>query len=224
MKQEIIDQLRAELHDTHYCKIDFERDIEILQDYDGPFFWIVRENGTSIRLVDAAEMLEMKNNQTIRFTLFRDKYAPIFWITHWNEPVKYFYYDGLKLQNIEKDDVRNIWDALFSRFYKVLGCEYFSEKTMCNSKLPIRYASEATKQRMNEALEFAESISDNSLKNCIERLSKHNRFAIEHNIIVYSDLADYSFGWEERINGECKMNGGIIYHQDKDNNHWQIHT
>lgn len=49
MKKEIINQMRDELYDTKSCQHDFEKyDVEALAKTNEPFFWMVRELGTTL--------------------------------------------------------------------------------------------------------------------------------------------------------------------------------
>ena len=217
--------MRAELNDTKFCKSDFEYDLKALDGYDGPFFWMVRQNGTSLQRVGASEMLKWKENQGMRFQLFRDKNCVIASIMYWNEPnTKYFYYDGLSLMCVEKDNIPEILDALFTSFFQNMVEEFRDEYDIRDKALEITYASEDTEKKVNEALKFAESMKDESLKNCLENLSRHWRSSDNHVIQIYNDFDPNSFGWAEVVNGKCIMNGGLIYHGYKENNHWQIHT
>lgn len=102
-----------------------------------------------------------------------------------------------------------------------------------------------TEGKLDEALKYAESIKDNSLKDCIDRLKKveenykNNGTSIETEITT--DFAPYSFYFVRRnSNGEFNGNGGIIFHGAHDNGGdggsptfsvnltpttgWQIHT
>lgn len=225
MVQKIIEQMTAELNDTRFCKSDFEYDLKSLNGYDGPFFWMVRQNGTSLQLIGASEMLKWKECQGMRFQMFRDKNWAIASIMYWNEPnTKYFYYDGISMVSVTKEDIPVIWDALFSSFLNMVIEEHQDEYNIKDEPLDIEYASEETEKRMKEAMKLAEGMQDTSLQACLDNLSKHWRSSDNHVIQIYNDFAKHSFGWSEIINGKCVMNGGLIYHDYKKNDHWQIHS
>lgn len=94
-----------------------------------------------------------------------------------------------------------------------------------------------TEGKLDEALKYAESIKDTSLKNCLSRLDYDN---IEADVMV--DFAPYSFYFvrKNKETGEYRSNGGIIFHGKHDNggdggsptfsvnltpcNGWQTHT
>lgn len=49
MIAEVIEQMRKELYDTHFCISDFEKyDLKELENTNEPFFWLVRDGGTSL--------------------------------------------------------------------------------------------------------------------------------------------------------------------------------
>ena len=71
-----------------------------------------------------------------------------------------------------------------------------------------------TRGSLDAALIYAETIQDDSLKECLERLGKYNEF-IE--ILIYSDPAPYSFYFvkEDKYKGYLG-DGGIIFHGNHD--------
>lgn len=49
MIAEVIEQMRKELYDTHFCISDFEKyDLKELENTSEPFFWLVRDGGTNL--------------------------------------------------------------------------------------------------------------------------------------------------------------------------------
>ncbi|KAB4444768.1 DUF4120 domain-containing protein [Bacteroides thetaiotaomicron] len=87
----------------------------------------------------------------------------------------------------------------------------------------------------DQVVQYAESIKDTSLQNCMERLK-----AWEKNpdrpceIELYHDWAPYSFGFTQRYpDGSRGIVGGLLYHGSPDESFavqltpfkgWQIHT
>lgn len=50
------------------------------------------------------------------------------------------------------------------------------------------------------------------------------RMAVDHEIWIYEE-GGMSFYFEERMNGERVMNGGIIFHKESTGNgRWSVHT
>ncbi|WP_455674192.1 DUF4120 family protein [Phocaeicola sp.] len=96
-------------------------------------------------------------------------------------------------------------------------------KIMCN------------REYYDKAVQYAESMNDTSLQNCLERLK-----AWEQNpnrpceIEIYYDSAPYCFGFTQRYpDGRCGIVGGVLYHGSPDQSFavqlepfkgWQIHT
>lgn len=74
---------------------------------------------------------------------------------------------------------------------------------------------DCTNGELDKVLQFAESIKDNSLKNCLERLDwPHHNIEAE----VFMDFAPKSFYFvRKRKDGSMAGNGGIIYHGQHDN-------
>ena len=226
MKQEILDKMAAEVYNTRFCQSDFEHDLKSLEHYDGPFLWLVRINGTSLRKIDMSEIFSWKNCEATRFQLFRYMDFPICDFVHWNKSkaVKFFYYDGYALLQVTKDDIVGIWHSVFSKFYGLMKDEYKSEYIICNKPLEIRYASEEVGKCITDVLRVANDMSDNSLQQCFDLLSHYLRNATNHYIMIYKDSLKYSFGFTEYVNGERRMSGGIIFDECRIGGYWQIHT
>ena len=71
-----------------------------------------------------------------------------------------------------------------------------------------------TQGKLQEQLEFAKTISDNSLQEVIDNFKRreqdYDRGKMEYSI--YTDFAPRSFEFAATIDGQFWMNGGIIYH------------
>lgn len=103
-----------------------------------------------------------------------------------------------------------------------------------------------TNGKLVEALIYARSINDDSLIECLSRLMQWNDNVLVNrpdskvDIVIGCDFAPYSFNFAQMVDGECRTNGGIIFHGKHDNggdgsaptfsvsltpcNGWQIHT
>jgi hypothetical protein len=94
-----------------------------------------------------------------------------------------------------------------------------------------------TEGKLEEQLQFAASINDNSLKDCLMRMfAVESRQKVEHHI--YPDWAKRSFAFGRyREDGTLALNGGIIYHGSPNEGYqeggsvqiepsygWQTHT
>ena len=82
---------------------------------------------------------------------------------------------------------------------------------------------------------YAESISDESLQKCLERLEKWEQNPNRPcEITLSKDFAPYSFGFAEHYpDGSTGIVGGVLYHGNPDESFavqlepfhgWQIHT
>lgn len=87
----------------------------------------------------------------------------------------------------------------------------------------------------DKVVQYAKSINDKTLENCLERLKqweKNENRPCE--IELYYDHAPYSFGFRERYpDGNIGIVGGLLYHGNPDESFavimerfhgWSIHT
>jgi hypothetical protein len=97
-----------------------------------------------------------------------------------------------------------------------------------------------TNGKLDEALKFAETMKDESLKECINGLKRVEELHPEVETTVCCDFAPHSFYFERYENEKFRGNGGIIYHGKHDGfgsgsaptfsvcleptQGWQIHT
>lgn len=229
MKQEIIDQMQAKLGCGAWAVKDFEIDKEYLADYDGKFFWMSRENGTSLSKIDmdhiAQAITDSKNDraEANRIAWFQDFYLFMGAVSYWSDPnAKLFYCDGNSLVETDLDNAKRIYEELLARLYREVCRDYKFEHRMANKRLPIKLRCKISK--LKESLYYAESIGDTSLLDCLHRLRKYRRAAVSHCIEIYSDFTKHGFGFVELINGKYHLNGGIIMHDYMKVNRWNIHT
>lgn len=100
---------------------------------------------------------------------------------------------------------------------------------------------DCTNGKLQEALEYANSIGNATLQNCLDNL---DRFDVNNNAEteIYTDFAPKSFYFVRKKDGIFWGNGGIIFHGNHDNGgdggyptfsvsldgnteaRWQIHT
>ena len=83
--------------------------------------------------------------------------------------------------------------------------------------------TDLTEGKLDEALKYAESIKDNSLQKCIDRLKSYeiqrDYRADPIETTITNDFAPYSFYFVRfnKYNKEFRGNGGIIFHGKHDN-------
>lgn len=229
MKQEIIDLMQSNLGSGTWAYKDFEIDKAHLENYDGPFFWSSRENGTSLTKLDIDHINRMVRNEnpnlaeTNRFCLFQDFYVFLNVVLYWSEMnANLFYYNGNVLMKVNQGQAKEIYRDVLTPVYHELKREFMHEYKMANKKLPIKFTCPLSK--VKEALSYAESIGDTSLLDCLHRLRTYKRNAIDQYIEIGSDFTKHGFVFAELRNGECRMNGGIILHDYMKENRWSIHT
>jgi hypothetical protein len=70
-----------------------------------------------------------------------------------------------------------------------------------------------TEGKLQEQLDYAESIKDSSLERCIKNLLIDEGLEIR----IVNDFAPRSFEFAKYRNGNYVSNGGIIWHGDHDN-------
>ena len=227
MKQEIIEKLRAELFDGSYCHSDFEKyDVPALEASEEPFFWLAYEYGTSMVRIGVTSINSFFESEKMRIAMFQDSFTPIGSITYYKtyEKKKCFYWDGYTLQEVSIEDVAAIYNRLTDKIYKEMCEKYAVELEVANKPLEIRFSTPEQEQRYKEVLKYAEELEDESLSNCVFRLSQWRRCAVNQYIRIGYDFADKSFSFVDMINDEPNINGGIIYSSYSKQNRWSIHT
>lgn len=226
-KQELIAAMRNEIYDGNLCKSDLENyDVKDIEKSAEPFLWSVRPTGTTLQFVGTSRMTELFSEERCRMMIFRDRLCPIDCITYdfgYGDKTKFFYWDGLSLFRIQRDEVEevflNLWSAEIER-QKMLHKDEFD---VCTKPLPVHIM--CGPQKYEEALNRASELGDSSLKECIERLTLWTRLAVDHKIEIRSDFSKYSFTFCEFVNGEPRLCGGIIYSESASNGqHWSMHT
>lgn len=227
MDNKFIEQMRAELYDTRLCRSDFEKyDVEELKENTEPFFWMVREHGTTLLKIGASEIVRWFSNECCRFDMFRNPDAPFGYISYYSnyEHLKIFYWDGLDLRRITMQDAANIYDNLVTPMWEQKIQQYPKEYKMRNQPLEIRFMSEETEKRYQADLLYAQGLDDTSLQDCVNRLSHWCRKAVDHYISISSDFTEHGYCFCEMVNGEPRINGGIIMSQYAEKNRWSTHT
>ena len=229
MRQEIIDIMQANLGSGNWAYKDFEMDKELLENYDGQFFWMSRENGTSLSKLDINHIKRIVRNEnsnqaeTNRILWFQDFYVFMSSTMYWNGPKEnLFYYNGNVMMEINQNQAKEIYRDILTPVYHELKREFRHEYEMANKKLPMKFTCPLS--RVKEALYYAESMGDTSLLDCLHRLRKYRRCAINQHIRIGSDFTKHVFTFAEIVNGDCRLFGGIIMHDYMKDNRWSIHT
>lgn len=225
MKEEVINLMRKELYATQFCQSDFEKyDLNALKGTNEPFLWLVREHGTTLQMIGPTTIYKLLQSESARLELMRNKYAILASILYWNgNSNKYFYWDGYELKAVGQNKIQEIFDNIWGKEIAGLSEKYPKEANVANKPLELVMYDEV-KKRLDSELEFAASIGDNSLQDCLDRLTSYQRQAVNHCVRISTDFAPHSFGFVELINNQSRIVGGIIYSEYSKQNHWTIHT
>ena len=227
MKQEIIEQMRAELYDSRFCRSDFEEcDVPALETYDGPFLWQVYCTGTRLLRISRECVESFYATEERRFCMFQHPDLPFsfFKPEAGDGSVRTFYYDGASIKPVGIEQARMIFRDTERGYRERMIAEHAEEFLNCNKPLEIRFMSEDTEKKYRESLEYAKSLGDTSLQDCVNRLSQWRRRALNHYMAISYDFTEHGYCFCEIVNGEPHINGGIIMHQNAEKNRWSIHT
>lgn len=220
--KQLIEKMRSELYDTHFCKQDFEKyDVARISECREPFLWEVYENGTHLAMIGPTTILGWLKTESLRMQLFRDCCAPISVISYQQslKDRKLFYFDGLSFVQIEHGKVLELYDNLWGNTIRKEFDNHPEEVDMVNKPLKLVF-SEGALQRKLECEKKQRELGNDSFTKCLQRLEKWTRMAVDHEIRIGLDFCDLSFTFGEYVNGKLRINGGIIFHGDK----WCIHT
>lgn len=224
MKQEIINQLRAELPTDRFCQQDFNAyDIPELSNTSGPFLWAVTESSTHLLRLDIDFINESLDKESTRLALFRDSGYLLHHLGLSTELRKIFYYNGDTLTPATYSEAQTIYYNTINPNISRYKSKYPADSIVCHDYLDVRFINGAA-ERYEADTKYAEELDDASLTNCIGRLHRWTRRAVNHYIVITTDFLDHSYLFQEFINNKPGVNGGIIMHPTRENNHWSIHT
>lgn len=219
----LIEMMALELYDTDLCHSDFKHDENALNKTNEPFFWIVREDGTNLALIGPSTMESYLQSEEWRIALMKNDLDVLANILYWNDKTsKYFYWDGYVLNQVNKEDIsqifRNIWGTKINK----LKYEYPEEYEASQKPLELVFTDQ---EYTEEIREIAKKMKDKTLENCFLRMSNWVRRAVDHKFIIAPDSCHRSFFFREMVNGNPLICGGIIFHPDSDGGgRWCTHT
>lgn len=220
--------MAAQLGSGTWAAKDFAMDKVSLQCYDGIFFWVSRENGTSLSKIDFNQIVyeigKSKSAEANRIAWFQDFYIFLAGVMYWAEDSanKLFYYDCNTLTQVDLETAKSIYDGLLGKVYEGLKRDFSNEYRISQMKLPIKL--ECSISTLKNALYHAESLGDTSLRECLYRLRNYRRCAVDQEVRIYKDFDKHSFTFANSTDKECLLNGGIILHDYRKTERWSIHT
>lgn len=228
MDTKIISFLRDQINkESRLCVNYFEKyDVPALEGYDGPFLWQVYCTGTRLLKISPECVRYWYATETARICMFRhsdllftfmdpeadDKFA------------RMFYYDGESIKPVDILQARMIYRDAEKEYRERMIAEHPEEFLNCNKPLEIIFVSEDTEKKYRESLEYAKSLGDTSLQDCVNRFSKWGRQVLDNYIAISRDSTEHGYCFCEMVNGEPHINGGIIMSRDVEKNRWSIYT
>ena len=236
--KKIIDQMRqiVSAKCNEYGIKDFETyDAKWAAETTEPFFFGVRESGTTFCSIGNTAMQQTFRKSVYRFQLFREESIPICSILYYKNWKDYdvYFFDGYELLPIRIDDVAKTYFNIWGNAINELKRDYAQEYEVRNKKLSLRIQSE----KVDQIRAMAKEMGDTTLEECIERLISKPRLSINHwvelsgEIGSKTDIRWYRWYFDENGNEVGDINGGICFHEeytDKNGNvtpaHWSIHT
>lgn len=222
---QLISAMKKELYDSSSCKQDFNKyDVESVKLNPEPFIWCVYPYGTVFTSIGPTETLLRLKNECNRLHLLRDINAPLMSLQYYAEhykPTDYkmFYFDGLDFKSVTYDEVIEIYTQIWVPYIKEELAKHPEEQEVFDKPLKIVFSDKALKQKV-KCEEKQRELGNTSFSDILDRLSHWIRQAVNHEIRVGVDFADYSFTFAEYVNDRMRLNGGIIFYNDK----WNVHT
>lgn len=234
--KEIIDQMRQIVNAkcNEYGIKDFETyDAKWASETTEPFFFGVRESGTTFCSIGNTIMQSYFRNCVNRFQLFREPTLPIYSILYYKNWSDYdvYFFDGCTLNPIAIEDVEKTYFNIWGKAIEELKRDYAKEYEMRSSKLSLRICGE----KVERIRTMAKAMCSNSVEECIERLISKPRYSTYHWVELYGDFDNDIRWYRYYLNDKGKkisdINGGICFHKafidgngDYHPAEWSIHT
>lgn len=232
MRKEIIDEMTSIVEDfmASYKSDFYNYDKQTAESESKPFLWLVSKNHTAL------QVLRTLRKDGYDGTVAED-YRYILNVMNGGASIRYYlrevdsgesriyYCSGESLRRIDGKQAALILDS----FDDMAKCEFRDIYTELprrkTTKLIVNPHIEDKGWLMRE-LDFAKTIGDTSLRDCIRSLGQWRRCSLKHTITISPDrFANHSLGFAEVMDDCTKCCGGIIYSETPYNGkHWSIHT
>ena len=227
-KQELIKKMRSLLPDNRWVRSDFKIDqntIEKMDESDLKLIWLVRPQGTDMQRLDRKYIEALLAAESTRLQLMRDNNYPIKFMLNYNYEASGALYscDGKTLHEIDSIQAVMGYEEAFGADIQNLKYQYPFEYLMRDQSIELVFSDEA-KKKLTDTMGKAAELNDSSLLDCLDRLRCWSRCAVDHKVEIHTDFAPYSFGFCEKVNGQARICGGIIYHKGLPERKWCIHT
>ena len=190
---------------THH---DFQIDLDSLKSYEGEFLWFIGSSGTHLMKIEPGYIADMMGDEQFRYA-FAQRALSNDYIPEQNCcKIVSFKADGA-FMFVSPEYARKMWAERRERAIAI-----YKERT--GKELPtdfkIRVEFGCGMEYVIEQLRYAAQNNDNSLIRCLNGFRKHMKRADDHKIVIYKDFAERSFTFCEKVGGESRMAGGIIFH------------
>lgn len=213
MKEKIIKQMEAVVADvmTDYQSDFFNYDKPRIEspEFKFPCIWIVGAMHT--------HRLELGNYQdffyeaeSMRYDYLRDS-NPYAYFTDTTNYAKDYWFLVTEngLQSINREQAKSAIKDYVTPAVK--AWERDNGPLPKLTKVPV-YIHDTTFGKLKKLFAECQAHGDNSLMECLRRFHSHRRVSSDQCVKVYYNERYNEFSFGEYINGQCRMNGGIIFH------------
>lgn len=184
------------------------------------FFWSVRETGTELLIVDAERMLRrLRGNESARFAFMRHpEQVPNNFLCL--PAAKTFHYMNGVLKEITNpaDAVCDVWNRVSAYLQCVITMRFGDmEREYWHANMRVRFSSRDVLRQFYRAVH---SDGGESLLQILRGFKRFGRGAVDEEVVIGRDWVSNDFSFCHNRNGECIMNGGILFYNGK----WHSHT
>lgn len=227
MKEQVLKTMIAAVDATMtQCKGDFYHwDLQTLAavSESTPFLWHVGESSTHILCVDYAdEKKKLSESETRRFQFMQAPFAHADYFIEMSRCGGLtFYYDGNEIVGIPaskvKSYVKDVFTPMIEGLKKYINANFAGQDGDYKAKVNVHFSTGAFRQ----VLEIARTSEGAALLKTLRRFRNWARHSHNHQINVFCDFIEKSFYFQEVVDGECAISGGIIY---DGHGYWTMHT
>ena len=203
-------------------KSDFYKyDLHSLSDYNTPdFLWSVRETGTSLLVIDRDKMLrKLRENEQCRFSFMQHPNLALHSFLYFPGVKTFHYVDGV-MNEVEhpNDSASDIWNDVSMYLQEIVNKEFGDkERKHWHSHMRVHFSTPTIWHSIYEAVH---SEGGDSLLQILKSFRDYERGAVDEKIVIAGDWSPSDFSFYHERNGECIINGGILFYDGK----WHRHT
>lgn len=215
MRQDVIDKMAKIVQKTMTMfQSDFERDLEMLNGYDGKFIWQIAPTHTHLHLCSKDYLDKILESESNLYYYCQGQTWAGACIEGATADDTFYSYDDESgvFETCSKIEARVKWDI--SKTAALNRWKLYNEAELpTDFKVRIKFGSDEIRQYFIEQLRYAHQHNDISLLNCVKRFRNYTKRCAGHKIVIGRDFSDRSFLFHEDYgNGHYGLNGGIIFH------------